>query len=65
MVSMGSPAGLQDVSLGGIGGETGGRSTAHHIDNDTGHLCHTGETEIFLHEGKSGSTGGSHGFSPR
>ena len=62
---MGPPAGLHDVSLGGIGGKTGGRATSHYIDNYAGHLCHASKTEIFLHEGKSGSTGGSHGFSPR
>ncbi len=65
MVSVGTPAGLHNVPLGRIGGKTGGRPTSHHIDNNTGYLCYAGKTEIFLHEGKSGSAGGSHGFSPR
>ena len=64
---MGTPPGLHHVLLADERGQTGGGSTALHVDQDAGRLQHDAQAQVFHHEGETGATGGCHrlGAGPR
>ena len=64
MISMGSPSGLHHIALRGKSRESCAWPSSHHIDNDAGNFRNDRKAQIFLHQGKSWSTGGCHRLRP-
>jgi hypothetical protein len=65
LVSMPSPAGLKEVTLGGFGGLTGSRTDPHHVHHQKGRFRHHRDPQPFLHEGETWAACGRHGFRVR